>query len=178
VLGPDNTTQVPKCRNLTKIREMIREHKVLPLEDLMTRIIDHFERLDTTIRSNPQAKYELYPWRKSDQPGQVGNKRKRNFNQVEAGNGGGAGAAGNASKKPPRPPTNFPRCANCGSKGHLCGERTCFLFGHPKAKGVNGEWPDGSPSLRLTTEEYKAWSVKRKPIFFSYSENKGASSSA
>jgi hypothetical protein len=175
VLGADNTSQVPKCRNLTKIREMIREKKELPLEDLMTHIIDHFERLDTTIRSNPQAKYELYPWRKSDQPGQAGNKRKRNFNQVEAG----GGAAGNAKhQKPPRPPTTFPRCANCGSKGHLCGERTCFLFGHPKAKGVDGEWPEGSPSLRLAPDEYKAWSAKRKPVFFSYPENKGPSSSS
>jgi hypothetical protein len=66
-----------------------------------------------------------------------------------------------------------PRCNNCGSKGHKCGERTCFLFGHPKGKGLLGEWPDGTPSLRLDIDDYKQWSVKRKPIFYAYPENQG-----
>jgi hypothetical protein len=175
VLAADNTTQVPRCSNLPKIREMIRENKGLDLQDVMTLIIEHFERLDTTIRSNPNAKYLVYPWRKSDKPEQAGNKRNRNFNQVQAG-GGAAGIA--KHPKPPRPPTNFPRCANCGSKGHLCGERTCFLFGHPQGRGPSGEWADGEKSLNLPKEEYKAWSIKRKPVFFSYSENKGTSGPA
>ncbi len=166
VLAADNTTQVPKCQNLTKIREIIREQKELPLEELMTHIIDHFERLDTTIRSNPKAKYGVYPWRKADQ---AGNGRKRSFNQVQSGNDN----AGNAKhSRPPRPPTNYPRCANCGSKGHLCGEKTCYFFGHPKGKGPNGEWAEGTPSLHLDKEEIKAWGVKRKPVFYAYPENR------
>jgi hypothetical protein len=172
VLGSDNTTQVPKCRNLVKIREMIREKKDLSLQKIQADIIAYFERLDTTIRANPKAKYDVYPWRKSDKPDNAGNKKKRNFNQVEAG----GGASGNPNaKKPPRAPTNFPRCANCGSKGHLCGERTCFLFGHPKAKGADYQWAEGEPSVRLDKDEYNVWSKTRKPIFWAYPENKSNS---
>lgn len=174
VLGPDNTTQVPACQNIKKIRELIRERKELPLEELMTHIIEYYERLDTTIRANPKAKYNVYPWRKSDKPEYAGNKRKRDVNQVAAG--GGGGAQGNpAAKKPPRAPTNFPRCANCGSKGHLCGEKTCFLFGHPKCKGPDYQWAEGEPSVRLDKDDYVSWSKTRKPIFYAYIENRSSS---
>ena len=175
VLGSDNTTQVAKCRNLVKIREMIREKKELSLQKIQAELIAYFERLDTTIRANPKAKYDVYPWRKSDKPENAGNKKKRNFNQVAAG-GGGGGAEGNPNaKKPPRPPTNFPRCANCGSKGHPCGERTCFLFGHPQGKGPDYQWAEGEQSLRIPKDDYVAWSKTRKPIFFGYPENRSSS---
>ena len=174
VLGPDKTTQVVKCSNLKKIREFIREHKASTLEEIISFIVSHFERLDTTVRSNSKVKYDVTPWRQ-DAGGAGGakpNGKKRKFNQIAQSDAGvhaiSASGGGGAARKPP---TGNPRCNNCGSKGHVCGERTCFLFGHPKAKGPDGNWPEGTPSLRLTPEEYKAWSVTRKPIFYGYPEN-------
>lgn len=176
VLGPDNTTQVFKCSNLAKIREFIRQRKQCFLEDIICEMIRYFERLDSTIKSNSKVSYDVTPWRSEAATGQK-KPAKRKFNQISEG-GTNAEAAVNSVATPPtvkqpRPAAIHPRCNNCGSKGHKCGERTCFLFGHPKGKGLRGEWPDGTPSLRLELDEYKQWSVTRKPIFFGYPENQG-----
>jgi hypothetical protein len=154
--GPDGHTDVLKCSNLLIVREKIRENKAKQLEDIIDVIITHFERHDDVIRAN-NTDYVIKPWRA------VTEKKKRQFNQISAGGGGPA--------KQPRPPAQFPRCNNCGSKGHLCGERTCYLFGHPKGKGLNGVWPEGTPSLKLTVPEWKEWRVFRHPIFYAYPEN-------
>lgn len=172
VLGPDKTTQVSKCSNLAKIREYIREHKAKTLEEIIAFVVGYFERLDTTVRSNSKVKYDVTPWRQ-DAGGAKSSGKKRKFNQTEASVQAISASGGSVPPTPKvqRPPTTNPRCNNCGSKGHLCGERTCFLFGHSKAKGPDGNWPEGTPSLRLSPEEYKTWSTTRKPIFFGYPEN-------
>jgi hypothetical protein len=172
VVGPDKSTQVPKCSNLAKIREFIRQRKACPLEDIICELVRHFERLDTTIRSNSKVMYDVTPWR--SEAATVSKKRK--YNQIDGS--AGSAAVNAVSAKQPRPAAPYSRCNNCGSKGHLCGEKTCFLFGHPKAKGPNGDWPEGTPSLRLAPDEYKAWSTTRKPIFFAYPENKGSKQTA
>jgi hypothetical protein len=162
--GPDGKTKVPKCSNLVTVRDKIRQNKTKPLEDILTIVIEHFERLDAIVRGNPGgAAYPIVPWKKADVKGQ---KRLGSFNRQvnEIRNGG--------ISKPPRPPAKFPRCNNCGSKGHACGEETCYLFGHPKGKGLNGSWPEGTESLKLSATEYKEWRVKRHPIFMSYACNK------
>ena len=175
VLGPDNTTQVAKCSNLAKIREFIRQRKACVLEDIICEAIRWFERLDSTIRSNSKVSYDVTPWRTEAETGKKKNKRK--FNQIAGGGESGEAAMNSvvtpSPDKKPRPTAIHPRCNNCGSKGHKCGERTCFLFGHPKGKGLQGEWPEGTPSLRLDVDDYKQWSVKRKPIFYAYPENQG-----
>jgi hypothetical protein len=164
IKGPDGTTMVPKSRNYAKIKEMIREKKSLPLEEIINHIIDSFDRVDIAVRSNKAVTYDVKPWKSED-----GNKKKRNFNQISGGQ-----AAKQQNKKPPRPPTEFPRCANCGRKSHACGERTCHLFGHPDARGPNGVWADGEPSLILSDEKKKAWNATRNPVFFKYPENQRA----
>ena len=162
--GSDGTTLVPKCSNLRKICEKIRENKTRSLEDLMALIIDDFERIDNSIKGNKTGMvYPIQPWRL----GQT--KNKRSFNQVT--NGGSNQPSQGRTAKIARPATNYPRCNNCGSKGHLCGERTCFLFGHPKGKGINGNFPEGTPSLTLDANEWKAWKSTRNPIFRAYPEN-------
>jgi hypothetical protein len=158
--GQDGKTDVPKCSNLSIIREKIRENKAKTLEDICDLLISHFERQDDVIRAN-RTEYSVKPWRTQTE------KKKRTFNQV---------AAGGASDQPARkikPPATFPRCNNCGSKGHACGERTCYLFGHPRALGLNGTWAEGTPSLKLTPDEWKAWRVTRHAIFYAYPENRG-----
>jgi hypothetical protein len=175
VLGPDKTTQVPKCSSLVKIREFIRQRKESPLEDIVCELLKHFERRDITVKSDSRVSYETTPWRTD---GDTAKKpaKKRQFNQIESegGVGGGAARSPATAAKQPRPAAVHPRCNNCGSKGHKCGERTCFFFGHPKAKGPEGEWPDGTPSLRLEEQEMKDWSKTRKPIFYAYPENQGS----
>jgi hypothetical protein len=172
VLGPDNSTQVPKCSSLAKIREFIRQRKECPLEDIVCEMLRHFERRDITVKSDSRVSYEVNPWRSEGATGQKKPVQKRKFNQIEGG-GGGARSPATAVKQP-RPAAIHPRCNNCGSKGHKCGERTCFFFGHPKAKGPEGEWPEGTPSLRLEMEDMKEWSKTRKPIFYAYPENQGS----
>ncbi len=172
--GPDGQTQVPRCSNLKVICTKIRENKGRPLEELISLLTEHFERLDDSIKANKHGvAYPIVPWRLPS--------KKRNFNQIQ---GGGAAVA-----KPPKaqrptsaprgqggavkPATQYPRCNNCGSKGHACGERTCYLFGHPKGLGMNGNWPEGTPSLRLDKPEWKLWNDVRHGVFYSYPENQG-----
>jgi hypothetical protein len=158
--GPDGRTDVPKCSNLSIIREKIRENKTKTLEEICDLLISHFERQDDIIKAN-RAEYPVKPWRTQTE------KKKRAFNQVSAGD-----APEQAARKA-RPPAAFPRCNNCGSKGHACGERTCYLFGHPKGLGANGNWPEGTPSLNLNPTEWKDWRKVRHDIFYAYPENKG-----
>ena len=162
-LGPDGVTSVLKSSNLPVIRTMVKDHKKCTLEEIIEKLVAKFEARDRSIRINKSG-YTVNPWKVKDKP------KKRQFNQVSGGNGGAF-----AGKKRPRddgrPPTNNPRCNNCGSKGHLCSERTCFFWGHPKALGAHGAWPEGTPSLHLENEEFKAWKTVRHETFYSYPEN-------
>jgi len=187
IKNKEGTAQVPKCRNLAYIREIIREKKQqnMFLEDIMNAVIDHYEAIDVAVRSNRGVCYEVMPW--AAQQG----KQKRKFNQLTTSNEGadtagsslppgGASAVNQVSTgKPPkaamnaRPPTNNPRCNNCGSRGHICSERTCFLWGAPGALGANGSWPDGTPSLKLEQAVWNAFASVRKLVFYGYPENQG-----
>ena len=188
IKNKEGTAQVPKCRNLAYIRELIREkkqqHPPLPLEDIMNAIIDHFEAI--AVRSSRGICYEVMPW-----AAQQGKQNKRKFNQLTTSNEGADATGSNlppggssavnqvSAGRPPkvpmtaRPPTNNPRCNNCGSRGHICSERTCFLWGAPGALGANGSWPDGTPSLKLEQAVWNAFAAGRKAIFYGYAENQG-----
>jgi hypothetical protein len=153
---------VPKCHNLTLIRELIKQKKGLPLEEIMNFLVDHFDRQDAVIRSTKGLAYSVHPWNlQSKKP------QKRGVNQVTAPAAQGA----SKSARPPRPPALYPRCGNCGSKAHACSERTCYLWGHPKGLGATGNWPDGTPSLSLVPTEWSDWKKIRHAIFYSYPEN-------
>ena len=104
---------------------------------------------------------DIKPWKVDDKT----KKKKRGFNQIA-----GQASQPNA-KKPTRPPAEHPRCANCGRKSHPCGERSCYLFGHEKGRGLTGKWMEGEPSLVLDKEEWKKWKVVRDPIYYGYAEN-------
>jgi hypothetical protein len=130
----------------------------------MNHLTDHFERQDSVIRSTKGLAYLVTPWNFQAKKG-----KKRDFNQMSAPANQGAPKAGGG--KPPRPPALFPRCNNCGSKAHACGERTCYLFGHAKGLGANGHWAEGTPSLKLPPPEWSAWKIIRHSIFYSYPEN-------
>ena len=155
---------VPKCTNLFTIRELVRQKRSLVLEEIMNHLTDHVELQDQLIRSTKGLAYLVTPWNYQAKKG-----KKRDFNQMSAPASQGATKAGGG--KPPRPPALFPRCNNCGSKAHACGERTCYLFGHEKGLGANGLWPDGTPSLKLLPAEWSAWKQIRHAIFYSYPEN-------
>jgi hypothetical protein len=160
IKGPDGTTMVPKSRNYAKIKEMIRERKGQTTEEIINYMVDSFERIDMAVRSNKSIAYEVKPWKTDD------SKKKRGFNQISGGAAQQPGA-----RKPPRPPADHPRCANCGRKSHACGERNCYLFGHEDARGENGVWKEGEPSLFIDKEKMKVWKVKRDPVFYGYPEN-------
>jgi hypothetical protein len=164
VKGRDGSTNVPKCSNLPTIREIIRQKKALPLEEIINHVIDHFERIDISIRSTKGLSYSIIPWNVQAK------KAKRAFNQISEGRPAPVGS----SAKPPRQPALFPRCCNCGSKMHEGTERKCYLWGHEKGKGANGVWPEnGGPSIRLSPQEWKDWKVIRHATFYSYPENAG-----
>jgi hypothetical protein len=161
IKGPDGSTMVPKSRNYAKIREMIRERKSQNLEEIMNFIIDSFERNDIAVRSSKSITYDVKPWRRDgDDSG-----KKRQINQISH-----TDRPQNA--RPPRPAAEHPRCANCGRKSHLCGERSCYLFGHPQGRGASGTWAEGEPSLFIPKEDMKTWKVTRDPVFYGYPENK------
>ena len=159
-LGPDGKTMVPKSSNLAEIRSKIKDYKDLTLENIIEKICQIFDERDIAVRAN-KTSYPVIPWRAKE-----AKAMKRQFNQVS-----GVSAAGPAPKQSARPPTGFPRCNNCGSKGHLCSERTCFFWGHKDAKGPHGVWPEGTKSLDLKKEDFKAWKAVRSDVFYSYPEN-------
>jgi hypothetical protein len=161
VKGPDGQTNVPKCSNLAYVREKIRENKQKPLEDIIHIITNHYETQDDIIRAN-RTDYTIKPWKQQDKP------KRRQFNQVAVH------ASGNAARQTQvRAAPIHPRCNNCGSKGHACGEQTCYLFGHVKGLGAQGHWAEGTPSLKLSREEWNAWRVVRHATFYSYPCNSG-----
>ena len=166
IKGRDGVTMVPKCKNIEKVKTLIKQKKELPLEEIMNHIIDHFDEKDIQIRTIKGLAYDTVPWNLQ------GRGKKRQFNQVAQGGGGRAQTPGNG--RPPRPPPAFPRCCNCGSKAHKSDERNCYLWGHPKGKGEKGVWEDGvGPSLRLNPQEWKEWKAIRHATFYAYPENKG-----
>lgn len=164
-LGADGTTIVPKSSNLYYIRNFLKDNKKLTLEEIIDKLVAKFEARDLAIRHNKTSGYTVVPWKTKD----AKNKQKRQVNQVVS-----VAAADTAPRKfraDSKPKTNNPRCNNCGSKGHVCSERTCFFWGHPKAKGPHGSWPEGTPSIDLDKDEFKAWKIVRHEIFYSYPEN-------
>jgi len=169
IIGPDGRTKVPKSSGMQPIRDMIRENKHLKLDVIIDIITRRFEHIDATIRADPLLKHAVQPWKTTG----VFNPRKRKFAQF----GSDKNSNGNHQRKQQRTDdvssvTTNPRCANCGSKGHKCSERTCYFWGHPKGRGASGSWPLGEASLRLDDEEYKAWKATRYEQFYSYAENK------
>jgi hypothetical protein len=170
---PGTSAPVPRCKNLYIIREFLREHKGKLLDEIVTILLDHFEALDIAVRTTRGISYDVVPWVTVRD-----NKRSRGVAQIDAEetpnaqvNQVSGGAAHQRPPKTAKPATNNPRCNNCGSKGHTCSERTCFLWGAPGAKGANGEWAEGTPSLKLVTEDWATFSKVRKPVFYSYPEN-------
>ena len=160
ITGPDGHTKVPKSSGMAVIRTAIRDHKHEKLDAIIDHLTHLFDNADVTARANPLLSHTVQPWKK------VGtfNQRKRKWNQLAA----------NTNNDAPhrKPASEHPRCGNCGSRGHKCSERTCYWWGHPEAKGPNGAWPAGTPSLRVSDESYKEWKPKRYDIFYSYEENK------
>ncbi len=161
IKGPDGSAMVPKSRNYAKVREMIRERKSQNLEEIMNFIIDSFERNDIAVRSSKSITYDVKPWKRDGDD----SSRKRQINQISH-------TERQKTAKPPRPAADNPRCANCGRKSHLCGERSCYLFGHVQGKGANGTWAEGEPSLFISKEDMKTWKLTRDPVFYGYPENK------
>jgi hypothetical protein len=164
IKGPDDK-MVPRCRNLAIIRELIRERKKIDLEDLCNYLINYFDNIDVTVRANRGVKYETHPWVAPVKA------KKRGFNAISSDGNAGHGRPAKAANVT-RPPAEHPRCNNCGSKGHACSERTCYLWGAPGALGASGSWPEGTKSLRLSDEEWKTFRAVRHAVFYAYPENK------
>jgi len=159
-LGPDGNTVVLKSSNLALVRTYIKDYKRQTLEEIIEKIVAKFEARDLAVRTN-KTSYPVQPWKTKE------NTKKKQFNQVA----GSATVGQKRAREDGKPPTNNPRCNNCGSKGHICSERTCLFWGHQKAKGPNGSWPDGVPSLHLENDEMKAWKTIRAETFYAYPEN-------
>jgi len=179
IKNKEGSAQVPRCSNLATIRDLIRENKSKPdftLDDIINVLLDYFEAIDVAVRTRRGVGYEITPWIVQNQK-----NKKRKFGQLsaqepEAVQGGGGAAVNQVTQRPVktvRPNSDHPRCNNCGSKGHLCSERTCFLWGAPGALGAKGNWPEGTPSLKLSKEDWIVFSKDRKDIFYSYPENQG-----
>ncbi len=165
IFGPDGRTKVPKCASMQIIRDMIRDNKQLKLDPLIDLITKRFEDVDAAVRSNSLIKHNVQPWKTQGKF----NARKRKYEQVSSAEY--ADTQPQTKKQAQDSSNGNPRCANCGSKGHICGERTCYFWGHPKAKGKDGKWADGTPSLRLEDDEMKEWRGTRQEVFYSYPEN-------
>lgn len=161
IVGPDGKTKVPKCTSMQAVRDMIRENKHQKLDAIIDVITRRFENADATIRSDPLLKHSVQPWRTQGQF----NAKKRKYNQAGVEKKKGKSSESENAKSP-----SFPRCNNCGSKGHPCTERRCYFWGHSKGKGPQGVWQDGEASLRLSDEEFKEWKGVRHSIFYSYPE--------
>jgi hypothetical protein len=161
IVGPDGKSKVPKCSSMQPLRDMIRENKHLKLDAIIDIVTKRFEQIDAHVRSDSLLKHNVQPWKTQGKF----NARKRKYEQVSVGDGDTSKTKKHTSGE------GNPRCNNCGSKGHVCGEKTCYFWGHPKAKGKDGKWPDGTPSLRLEDEEMAEWRGQRQEIFYSYPEN-------
>jgi hypothetical protein len=181
ITGPDGRSQVPKCRNAGNIVHLIQERKAMHLNELIDFIVKKYSAIDASVRSIREVKYEVSPWnsKPAKQNNFRGNRdnRKRNFNELETREPRSQPSNYLDKGKPPRPERPekrpaFARCNNCGSKGHLCGEKTCYLFGHAKGRGMDGSWPEGTESLRLSEAEWKEWKGIRHEKFYSYPENR------
>ena len=181
ITGPDGRTAVPKCRNAGNIVHLIQERKAMHLNELIDFIVKKYTTIDNSVRSIKEVKYEVSPW--NSKPAKQSNfrgtrdNRKRNFNEFETREPRSQPSNYLDKGKPPRPERPekrpaFSRCNNCGSKGHLCGEKTCYLFGHAKGRGMDGSWPEGTESLRLSEAEWKVWKGIRHEKFYSYPENR------
>jgi hypothetical protein len=68
---------VPKCHNLAMCRELIRQKKSLPLEEIMDFLTDYFDHQDSVIRSTQGLSYLVTPWNVQGKKAQ-----KRGFNQL------------------------------------------------------------------------------------------------
>ena len=150
---------------MQSIRDMIRENKTHKLDHIIDVINKRFDDIDAAVRSDSLLKHNVQPWKTQGKF----NARKRKFEHVSSND-----TDHQLHKKHAREQGSSegnPRCANCGSKGHICGERTCYFWGHPKAKGKDGKWPAGTPSLRLEDSEMAEWRLQRHEIFYSYAEN-------
>jgi hypothetical protein len=165
IIGPDGRTKVPKCASMQSIRDMIRENKSQKLDVIIDVINKRFDDIDAAVRSDPLLKHNVQPWRTQGKF----NARKRKFEHVSSTDTDKPSHSKQAREQGSS--EGNPRCANCGSKGHICGERTCYFWGHPKAKGKDGKWPAGTPSLRLEDSEMAEWRGERQEIFYSYPEN-------
>jgi hypothetical protein len=168
IIGPDGKTKVSQCANVESIREMIRENKRRTVEEIAEIVIHRFEQNDRSVRADKLLRYAVTPWNTRG----AFNARKRKYNPLSTEQEGNANSANSNKKQKTTTQSTNPRCNNCGVKSHICSERLCYLFGHPKAKGANGTWADGEASLRLSAEEWTAWKGQRHEQFYSYAENK------
>ena len=187
ITGPDGSVQVARCRNLSTIVRIIRDKKALHLNEIIEFLVARFEKIDLQVQTTPEVSYGISPWSNKLSTGKfekfMKGGKKRSFNEMEAQQPaevqinqfnqppGPRANQGKPPKYPKKAPSTNPRCNNCGSKGHLCGETTCYLFGHPRGKGLHGSWPEGTESLRLTELEWKDWKPIRHAKFYSYPEN-------
>jgi hypothetical protein len=125
IVGPDGRTKEPKCSSMQPLRDMIRENKHLKLDAIIDIITKRFEQIDAHVRSDSLLKHNVQPWRTQGKF----NARKRKYEQVSSS------VVDTLKTKKLNSSEGNPRCNNCGSKGHVCGEKTCYFWGHPKAKG-------------------------------------------
>ena len=168
ILGTDGKTKVLQCANVPDVREMIRENKKRTIEEIAEIIIQRFEQNDRAVRADKLLKYSVTPWNTRG----AFNARKRKYNPLSTEQEGNANSANSNKKQKTTTQSTNPRCNNCGVKSHICSERLCYLWGHPRAKGAKGTWAEGEASLRLTPEEWTSWKGERHEQFYSYAENK------
>ena len=116
-LVPDGVTIVPKSSNLIYIRNQIKDYKKNILEQIIEMLISKFEARDHAIRLNKNSGYTVNPWKIETKY-----KQKHQLNQVVQSDS--VATAARKFRADGKPPTNNPRCNNCGSKRHLCSERT------------------------------------------------------
>ena len=189
IVGRDGRSMVPKCSNVLIVRSIIKENRTSKLDAVIDIIVKHFQTLDERVRSDRSITYAIFPWKTQGKF----NAAKRKFNEFTADSDDASQAGTNADdqsvasqpvqqakanniglkrERPKDDSIHSERCANCGSKAHECGEETCYFFGHPKALGSKGVWPQGTPSLHLDDDEFKAWKAKRHEKFYSYPAQK------
>jgi len=189
IVGRDGRSMVAKCSNVLIVRTIIKENRTLKLDAIIDIIVKRFQTLDERVRSDSSISYTISPWKTQGKF----NPAKRKFNEFSADLDAASQAGTNTDdqsvasqpvqqaktnniglkrERPKDDSTHSERCANCGSKAHECGEETCYFFGHPKALGPRGVWPQGTPSLHLDDDEFKDWKAKRHEKFYSYPAQK------